>query len=204
MSKYGNYTGNQIEAVLNMIGGEKNIDRLLRGEMKCNLEVVKMILTINRAKLFDPSTFIASGWTIWRGPADGNGLKGDEQQDHRSLELTQVDFTKGRFETCLADGEQVITGEQRLNRLREKVFIRADAAIGVALFKEPGQVILNWLYQTHGVAWFELPGTELRNSNGYRYVLCLYREDDGQWYWYYYWLVSDRAAERLALVFATS
>lgn len=34
MSKYGRFTGGQVEAVLNMIGGEAVIDKLLRGEVE--------------------------------------------------------------------------------------------------------------------------------------------------------------------------
>jgi hypothetical protein len=202
MAKYGKYTWNQMEALCNIVGGEENIDRMLRGEMKCTLEVVKVILAINRAQLFDPVAFIGSGWTIWRGPANGTGLRGDEQQDAHSLELANVDFTTARFETCLAEGEQVITGEQRLSRLREKEVIRADANIGAALVNEPGQTTLKWLHQTHGVTWFELPGTELRHSDGHRYFLCLYRRDGGRWNWIYSWLGGDRCAGSPALVFA--
>lgn len=193
----------QFAALLVKLGGEENARRLLRGEMKCVLEVVKMILSINRAQPFNPAAFIGADWTIWRGPADGKGLKGDEQQDAHSLALTEVDFTTARFETGLVEGETVITGEQRLSRLREKPIVRADANIGVALLNEPGQITLEWLYQTHGVTWFELPGTELRNPHGFRRILYLYRRDDGQWYWYFYWLGSGRGARNPALVFAS-
>jgi len=200
MSKYGKYTGHQTEAIFNMLGGEAQIDRMLRGEMKVVFEVIKMILIINRSKPFDPSAFIGSGWRIWRGPADGKGLKGDEQQDVRSLGLFVVDFTKARFESGLAEGQQVITGEQHLVRLKEKDKILADANIGAALYNEPGQVTLEWLYQTHGVTWFELPGTELRRSNRDRYFLYLYRAD-GRWHWCYRYLGSDHCVDNPALVF---
>jgi len=199
------FTGGQTAAVLHKVG-EENIPRLLRGELKIKFEVVRMILAINRAKPFDPAAFIGANWAIWRGPADADGLKGEERQDARSLALTEVDFTKARFETCLAEGETVITGEQRLTRLldQKKDCIRADDNIGAALLNEPGQVTLEWLYQTHGVTWFELPGTELRSPNGYRRFLCLCRTDDGRWHWGYdRWLGNDRGAGSPALVFAS-
>lgn len=175
----------------------------LEPESVSRIEMVKPTLSLNRAQPFDPASFIGSGWTIWCGLADGKGLKGEEQQDARSLALTEIDFTKARFEACLADGEHVITGEQRLNRLREKDVIRADAAIGVALLKEPDQVTLNWLYQTHGVKWFELPGTELRDPSGDRCFLCLCRRDGGRWSWRCSWLGGGRGAGGPALVFAS-
>lgn len=206
MSKYGEYRGNQIEAVLNMIGGKSAIDRLLLGEVKCVLEVVNMILTINRVDPFDPATFIGEGWTIWRGLPKGKGLEGDEQQDARSLALTEVDFTKARFETCL-EGKTKITGEDRLcrlDKLDKKDLIRADAKFGQTLYEEPGQKTLRWLYETYGVTWFELPGTILRGPRGYRHFLSLYRKDGGRWYWNFNWLDVDRHAESPALVFAIS
>lgn len=203
MSKYGQYTGNQIEAVLNMIGGEGNIDRLLRGELKFILEVVNIMVTINRAVPFDPA-FIGKGWTIWRGPADGNGLEGDEQQDARSLALTEVDFTRARFETSLLAGEKIVVGEQRLCRLQKANFICADAKIGQTLYEEPGQKTLRWLYETHRVTWFELPGTILRAPCGFRAFLGLGRGGGGRWDWYCPWLGDARDAGAPALAFASS
>lgn len=195
-------TVGQLAALVVKLGGEENFRRVLRGEMKFVLEVVNMMVTINRAEPFD-SAFIGPGWTIWRGPASGNGLEGEEQQDARSLALTDVDFTKARFETCLTDGETAITGENRLCRLLETDLIRGDAKFGQVLYQEPGQKTLRWLFETYGVTWFELPGTILRNPYGHRYFLFLSRGDDGQWYWYYRWLDDDRNARRPGLVFAS-
>ena len=48
-------------------------------------------LLIDRTQPFNPSTFIREGWSIWKGPIDGNGLKGEEAQDERSLALSEVD-----------------------------------------------------------------------------------------------------------------
>lgn len=161
-----------------------------------------MVLAINRAKPFNPAAFIASGWSIWRGAVDSDGLKGEEQQDARSLALTEVDFSKARLETCLVAGEEVVTGEKRLARLLEKDVIRADANIGVALLNEQGKATLEWLHQTYGVTRFELPGTILRSSRGYRDFLCLSRVGGGRWSWDGRWLGSDRDAGDPALVLA--
>jgi len=45
--------------------------------------------------------------------------------------------------------------------------------------------------------------TFLRNPNGNRYTLYLYRDDDGSWNWNYNWLDNDRNASNPALGFAT-
>lgn len=42
-------------------------------------ESTKMI--IDRAKPFNSAEFIGSDWNVWRGPKDGNGLEGEEEQD---------------------------------------------------------------------------------------------------------------------------
>src|SRR3989344_2574625 len=170
-------------------------------------EQTEMILAIDRAKPFNPGLFIGSGVKIWKGAADENGLKGEEQQDARSLALAKIDFAKAaRFETCLIGKETVITGENRLLRLceREKEFIRPDAKIGQTLYEEPGQKTLRWLHKKYGVTWFELPGTELRHSDGYRCFLYLYRYDDGSWDWNGRWLGNVRLAGNPALVLAVS
>ena len=169
-------------------------------------EQTEMILTIDRAKPFNPGLFIGSGVKIWKGAADENGLKGEEQQDARSLALAKIDFAKAaRFGTCLIGKETVITGENRLLRLceREKEFIRPDAKIGQTLYEEPGQKTLRWLHEKYGVTWFELPGTELRYSRGHRYFLCLVRSVGGSWGWSCRWLGRDRDAGNPALGFAS-
>ncbi len=45
--------------------------------------------------------------------------------------------------------------------------------------------------------------TFLRNPNGNRYFLYLYRNDDGSWNWNYNWLDNDRNAQNVSPVFAT-
>ena len=210
----GEFKMNQLLALGVKLGGPEQVEKLLGcnevtvtfGDNSAHATVVGAvpILDINRAKPFDPAVFIGAGWSIWRGPAGGSDLEGKEQQDERSRALSRVDLGKARFETCLAEGEVIITGEERLRRLlqRKNEFIRADAAIGVVLLQQPGQVILEWLYQTYGVTWFELPGTELRDPLGNRCFLCLCRGGGGRWRWSCYWLGFDRRADFPALVLA--
>ncbi len=161
--------------------------------MKNPWEAAKaMILTIDRVTPFNPTTFFGYGWSIWRGPADRAGRRGEKQQDGRSLALTEVDFSKILLETCLREGESKITGEEKLRRLKASGRILLDARIGQALYREGGQKTLRWLHDTHGITYVDFMGTELRGGPyGYRYVLCLYRGDGGSWYRNY-----DRLADR--------
>lgn len=154
---------------------------------------------------FNPSTFVGSGWTIWKGPAKGDGLKGDEEQDKRSLALKEVDFRgmtkEANFLTGLEGSETVVTSEVKRARLIAKA-IQADARIGQALFEEEGQKTLRWL-DTLGITWFELLGTTLRRSDGRRGALYLDRQGGGSWGWSYSWLDYDRSAYSPALSLAS-
>lgn len=142
-----------------------------------------------RLKPFSPQTFIGPDWAIWRGPADGNGLQGDEQQDGRSLALQTVDSSQVIFPTCLkeAEGETRIKGEEKLTRLKTGDLIRLDARFGQALWEEEGYKTLEWLRQKKGIIYLDFMGTELRSPDGLRCVLCLYW-DEGAWFLHFNWL----------------
>jgi len=138
-------------------------------------------LVVDRSKPFDPVKFIGSGWSI-------------VEEDTRSLALTEIDFSKVRFESGLQDGERYITGEEKLKRLTAMPEIRLDTKIGQALYEEKGQATLRFIHDHFNVSWFELAGTVLRYSVGHRYFLYLYRVGDGSWAWRYRWL--DRGRRR--------
>lgn len=159
---------------------------------------------IDRIKPFNPSEFIGHGWAIWKGHAKSNGMKGREEQDQRSLVLSEIDFDKVSFETCLKSGETHITGEEKLKHHAKAGHILPDVQIGKDLFEEEGQKTLEYLYKEKGITWFELLGTVLRSSSGSRYALYLYRCDGGRWYWDYRWLGSDRGAGSPSLVLAST
>ncbi len=140
-------------------------------------------LVVDRSKPFDPVKFIGRGWEI-------------VEQDERSLALTDIDFSGVRFESGHQEGEDTITGEVKLERLKAMPEIRLDAKIGQALFEEPGQATLRFIHDHFNVSWFELGGTVLRNSDGRRVFLYLYRFGDGSWSWDCDWLDSDRRRVR--------
>lgn len=183
-----------------------DVDRRLKAFLNNGLNFVMKglnVLTIDRAKPFDPAKFIGSDWTIWRGPKNGSGLEGEEEQDTRSLKLAEVDFAKVLFTACLKDGESVITGEEKLVRHIVAKHIRLDAKVGQTLFEEKDQATLNWLYATFKIGWFEFPGTVLRFSSGHRCFLGLYRVGSGQWSWRCHWLVLARDASSPSAVLAS-
>jgi len=138
-------------------------------------------LVVDRSKPFDPVKFVGAGWSI-------------VEEDTRSLALTELDFSKVRFESGLQEGERYITGEEKLKRLTALPEIRLDAKIGQALYEEKGQATLRFLHDHFGVSWIEFAGTVLRDSDGRRCFLCLYRRGDGSWDWFCFWL--DRVRYR--------
>ena len=147
-------------------------------------------LIVDRTTPFDPVKFIGAGWEI-------------VEEDKNTLKLTTVDFSDVRFESGLKEGEQTIDGEEKLKRLK-RLGIRLDAKCGQTLYEEKGQATLRWLYDTYRITWFELSGTVLRYSDGYRYFLYLRRGDDGSWGWAYLWLDNDRSRDLVSPLLASN
>jgi hypothetical protein len=147
-------------------------------------------LVIDRSKPFDPTRFIGSGWRI-------------VEEDTRALAITEIDFSKVRFDSGLKEGESVIDGEEKLKRLKQLPGIRLDAKTGQTLYEEKGQATLRWLYDTYGIRWFELAGTVLRYSDGDRCFLCLGRRGVGSWVWGCYWLGRGRRRDGVSPLLAS-
>jgi len=158
-------------------------------------------------KMFNPTTFPVGRdgrRIIWKGPANGDGLTGEEEQDARSLLLTEIDFTKltkeGNFLTGLECSEAFLNYEIKRARLIAKM-VQADARIAQALYEETGQKTLRFLHDTLGVTWIEFLGTTLRGSHGGRYALYLHRLPDGSWDWHCCWLDVSSSISNFALSF---
>jgi hypothetical protein len=166
--------------------------KFLRKEEVWAKQVVNTILVLDPAKIFNPAEFIGQGWSIWKGPVDGKGLKGEDDHDQANDTLTEVDFAQVVFDTCLNEGELSITGEEKLERLKAiPGRIRLGAKVGVALWddyqKNKDNSILEWLYHEHQISCLDFCGDILRFPLGNRNVLCLCRFID-RWRWNMRWL----------------
>lgn len=162
------------------------------------------IIQIDRSIAFDPAKFLGAGWTIWKGPKDGKGVQGEEEQDARSLALTELNLSMVRFDDCLQDNESYHTGHVRLERLIERGDIRLDAGIFWHLWRNQHLIPASWKEPINGnTRYIFFDGTTLRNSGGNRCTLCLYW-DDGQWYWGVYWLGCDWRADSPSVLLASS
>ncbi len=160
--------------------------------------ILKAVAQFNIRKFF-PDT----GWTIWKGLANGKGLEGDEEQDERSLALSEIDLAKLLLEHHIVEGETYITGEEKLQRIKASGRIRLDARFFQALWEEKGHVTLKRLNKEYGVKFIDFPGTILRRPYGDRCVLYL-RLDGRRWYWSCDWLGSEWHRGSLSALFASA
>ena len=149
------------------------------------------IINIDRSKPFDPTTFIGNGFSI-------------DEQDDKSLALTEIDLTKVMFDTTLEKGEKTVKGENKLKRLKEKNVIRLDVGIFKELWENQHLTPEKWKENTNkNTTFLFFDGSILRNSNDDRFVLCLYW-NGGRWVWSYYWLGNDFNVSIPSAVLASS
>ncbi len=157
--------------------------------------VVGTILPIDRSTPFDPATFMGKGWSIWRGPADGGGLNGEEQECQASLACTSIDRTQIALVNCRRGcGQECLQGEVFLRKVRTGWSPVLDAKIGQTLYENPQFIPEDW----KGQSVFFM-GTELRDPNGYRCVLYLYWSG-ARWDWRYRWIGSTFNSDSPAAV----
>lgn len=138
-------------------------------------------------KKFNPVNFLGKGWSVWRGPADGDGLVGDEDIDPRGEALTEVEFSKVVFTNDLKPNEISITGEEKLRRQKESGVVRFGGNVFLACWENNDR--LNDLVPKH-VNILVFTGMVLRGPRGHRDFLYLFRYAGG-WSWDYYYLGND-------------
>ncbi len=161
------------------------------------------IIPIDRTNPFNPAEFIGPGWSFWRGPADGNGLEGEPEQDSRSLALTEVDLSKVLLEVHLNPSETHTTGEERLGRLTVANRIRLDLGVFKTLWDNKALISASWKEKTNGnTTYIFFDGQVLRSPSGKRYTLCLCWLG-GKWRRDCRWLGYDRGAGDPSAVLAS-
>ncbi|MDP2910418.1 MAG: hypothetical protein Q8N58_01365 [bacterium] len=137
---------------------------------------------------------------------DGKGWKTiPEEEDERSAKLTEVDFAKVKFVSCLHEGENSIKGEEKLRRLKEASDIRLSAPVFMGLWQDyqskKENSVLERLYQAGAIkGHLDFFGTILLDPDGDRCVLRLYRRGDGRWSWNVCWFKNGWRVESLSAV----
>ncbi len=106
-----------------------------------------------------------------------------EEQDERSLALSEVDLNKIRLETVLREGETRITGEEILERLKAGGNILLDVGLLKALWWNKSRIPKSWKERRldGNIRYIYFYGTILRSPGGSRCVPCLYWGVDGRW-----------------------
>ena len=110
-------------------------------------------------RIFNPAEFLGQNWSVWLGPADGDGKSGEPDIDARSLALAEVDMSKALFETMLKEGDgTTIKREEKLRRLKETSHIRFGGNVFLALWEDyqaNGEYsVLEWLRKNRNITWF--------------------------------------------------
>jgi hypothetical protein len=110
---------------------------------------------------------------IWRGPADGDGRKGREEQDSRSLKITTLETDSLSIDNFLTPSTEVkelyrIEPEDLLREMRATGRILADAQIGLTLLSEPEHKTLERIYSETKISWIYFFGTVVRHQYLYQ------------------------------------
>lgn len=162
------------------------------------------ILPIDRSKPFNPAEFIGADWSIWRGPADGDGLTGEEERDHRSATLTHLDLNKIQLATYLKWSKKVTISEERLKRLKADGRIRLDENAFKAFWENQALIPARFKERVNGdIQFIFFDGVVLRSSDGLRCTLYLYFSRNGSWRWCCSWLGNDRDVHDPSAVLAS-
>ncbi|OGZ26929.1 MAG: hypothetical protein A2365_02225 [Candidatus Nealsonbacteria bacterium RIFOXYB1_FULL_40_15] len=156
--------------------------------------IVRVSLKLVLDKALNPSEFIGQGWAFWKGPADGNGLEGEESCVQ---EPDVVDFERIILETHLKEGESSIHGEEKMKRAGASKNQQLGAKAFLALWNDyqvkkaegkPGDSVLERLRKSGKIGTrIYFFGFILRHPGGSRRVLCLFFHG-GEWRWDCLWL----------------
>ncbi|MBI5421137.1 MAG: hypothetical protein HZA35_02380 [Parcubacteria group bacterium] len=161
------------------------------------------ILTIDRSQPFNSEPFFDNWWSFWKGPIDGNGLEGDEEQDQRSLTITELDLNKIRLVTMF-NGKTRMSGEESLVLLKASGVIRLDAKVFKTLLENQSHIPKEWWKKTNGLTtsiFFD--GTVFRGSRGTCWTLCLCLSG-GECGWGYGGIGYSRSVDDLSAVYVNS
>lgn len=183
--KYPHISDGTKDAVIDKLGGEDGVMRFLAGEVVLQFIDRKLKTTDN----FDLTKFVGKTWKIV-----------DAETDVRAARLTEVDFAMVSGETCLRpEDDGVMSGSEKLRRLREGGNILLGPNAFLALWREKDHQTLEWLYHEKNASFFEFYGELLEDRGGSLFVLCIFREEHGNWRWGYLWIGQNRAARHIAL-----
>ena len=143
------------------------------------------VTKIDHSDPFKP-TMIGTDWNSWRGPANGDGVNGEEEHDIRSLAMDYLHASRISFKSGISEVGGSLACENRIAQLNSKACIllgggpfqayRADLQL-----KGESSVVCA-LFKFHKLNFMGFPGMMLRSPEGKRYFLFL-RRTPNSWYW---------------------
>lgn len=140
------------------------------------------ILKLDHA--FNPAEFIGEGWTVWKGPKDGNGGNGEEEREKREDALIEVDFAKVSFYT---QEIEVANEEENSEFMKMRGLLPLGGRTAVALWFDyqtnKKNSVLEYLYRTLNITMLKFMGVVLRSKYGNRSFVRLHRVcSEGVWH----------------------
>lgn len=133
-------------------------------------------LRIDRSQPVDPVKLLRPGWVI-------------AEQDERSLALKEVDLSQVRLVHVLKPGERYVTGEVKIQRLKDAGYILLDAQIFQTLWKKQHLIPKSWRKKTGRYAtWIFFDGTVLAHQTEITRCLLFLYWTGKRWDWGCFWL----------------
>src|SRR5262245_33174240 len=136
-------------------------------------------------KPFDPAVFMGESWSA-------------AEEDERAERLTEIDVSAIALVNCLRKDEEMLTGEQCVNLLKQTPYVRLGGRAFLGLWEDQSAIPEKWK-EPFSFVFFD--GLILRHRNGNSYALYL-SWHDGQWHWYSAWLGNTRSASNASAVLA--
>jgi hypothetical protein len=126
-------------------------------------KVQSLIVPVDRANPFDLKTYGSLGWSI-------------EEQDERSLALTEIDLGKIELVTTQQLGETSVSRGVLLSRLKAQGYIRLDAKVLQVLIENKSLIPEAWKRRVDDDRIFAIffDGTVFRTSEGRLCTLFLF------------------------------
>jgi len=148
------------------------------------------------------------GASIWSGPLEGDGLyvRGEACQDLVAAAMVELRPQWAKFDNCLLEGEETISGGlkwQRLQLHQAAGNVLAGARQFLPLWESYRRnrlcSVLEWFRSEHGVTSIDFPGTILRSATGEPRILQLFERDPNHG-WFVSWHDAREATKTHSLV----
>ena len=152
---------------------------------------------IIKLKPFQSGDLFGRDWTVWKGPADGDGLSGNEERAPEWDAFAEFDLSQIAPVSLLKKGEPYATGNECRKRLLLPEYagkIRVGPSLAIALRDEPDKFPEAW----DGLYPF-CDQLVLRSPDGSRDVVYFCRGGRAVDVCYY-WLDDDRYADNPSLL----